>query len=475
MKFITENFLLETEIAQELYHDYAKEMPIIDYHNHLPPAAIASNHQFANITEAWLHGDHYKWRAMRALGINEKYITGTASDQDKFLKWAETVPNTLRNPLYHWTHLELLRYFDIDELLTPKSGLEIYRKTSEKLQDKTHSAIGLLKQQNVELLCTTDDPLDSLEHHLSTGQNDLDIQMLPAFRPDKAYAVEDAKALVQYVERLADLTGISITSYQDYLDALKNRIAFFHQAGSRLSDHGLDQPYFFEPGAFNIETLFKKVLKGKALEHQEVHYFKFETLLHLCREYHKYGWTQQFHLGALRNTNERMLSTLGPDTGFDSIGDFQQASSMSKFLNELDKTNQLTKTILYNLNPSQNEVFATMAGNFNDGTVKGKMQYGSAWWYLDQLDGMEKQINTLSNMGMLSSFVGMLTDSRSFLSFPRHEYFRRLLCNIFGNDIEKGLVPKDIPFVGKMIQDISYHNAKSYFDFDGTKAKRGVE
>ncbi|WP_431126494.1 glucuronate isomerase [Flagellimonas flava] len=473
MKFITENFLLETEIAQELYHDYAKEMPIIDYHNHLPPAEIASNHQFANITEVWLHGDHYKWRAMRALGINEKYITGTASDQDKFLKWAETVPHTLRNPLYHWTHLELLRYFDIDELLTPKNGLEIYQKTSERLQDKTHSTLGLLKQRNVELLCTTDDPLDSLEHHLSAGQIDLGIQMLPAFRPDKAYAVEDVKTVMDYIERLADVTGISITSYQDYLDALRNRIAFFHQAGSRLSDHGLDQLYFFEQGDFDIETLFKKVLKGKALEIQEIHYFKFETLLHLCKEYHKYGWTQQFHLGALRNNNERMLSTLGPDTGFDSIGDFQQAQSMSKFLNELDKSDQLAKTILYNLNPAQHEVFVTMAGNFNDGTIKGKMQYGSAWWYLDQLDGMEKQINTLSNMGMLSTFVGMLTDSRSFLSFPRHEYFRRLLCNIFGNDIKKGLVPKDIPFVGKMIQDISYHNAKSYFDFDGNSTTAG--
>ncbi|MCL6266944.1 glucuronate isomerase [Flagellimonas myxillae] len=471
MSFITENFLLETEFAQELYHDYAKGMPIIDYHNHLPPDEIASNHQFKNITEVWLHGDHYKWRAMRAFGIDEKFITGSASDQDKFLKWAETVPNTLRNPLYHWTHLELQRYFGIDELLTPRNGLDIYQKTSEKLQEESHSTRGLMAQMNVEVLCTTDDPLDSLEHHLSARKNQKGTKMLPAFRPDKAYAVEDVRTFARFIERLADIVGSSITNYQDYLDALKNRIAFFHQAGSRLSDHGLDQLYFFDLGTFDIEILFKKVLAGKALEIQEIQYFKFETLHHLCKEYNEYGWTQQFHLGALRNNNERMLSTLGPDTGFDSIGDFAQAQAMSKFLNELDKTDQLAKTILYNLNPSQNEVFATMAGNFNDGSIKGKMQFGSAWWYMDQLDGMEKQINTLSNMGLLSCFIGMLTDSRSFLSFPRHEYFRRLLCNIFGNDIKKGLVPNDIPFVGRMIQDISYYNAKSYFDFDGRKAK----
>lgn len=466
MTFISEDFLLETPYAQELYHGYAKDMPIIDYHNHLPQDEIATNRQFANIAEVWLQGDHYKWRAMRAMGIDEKYITGNASDQDKFLKWAETVPNTLRNPLYHWTHLELQRYFGIDELLTPKNGLEIYQKTSQRLQEKSHSTLGLLEQMKVEVVCTTDDPLDSLEYHLSAQIRNQNIKLLPTFRPDKAYGVEDTKAFLVYIERLSEITGDSIANYQDYVEALKNRVAFFDSVGCRLSDHGLDQLYFSESGTFDVEVLFKKIMAGKSLEVAEIQYFKFETLQHLCKEYHKYGWTQQFHLGALRNNNERMLSTLGPDTGFDSIGDFAQARSMSKFLNELDKTDQLAKTILYNLNPSQNEVFVTMAGNFNDGSIKGKMQFGSAWWYMDQLDGMEKQINTLSNMGLLSCFVGMLTDSRSFLSFPRHEYFRRLLCNIFGNDIKKGLVPNDIPFLGKLIQDISYYNAKSYFDFD---------
>lgn len=465
MSFITDNFLLHNKYAQALYHDYAKQMPIIDYHNHLDPEQLASDHQFENIAQAWLAGDHYKWRAMRTLGIDEKYITGDANDKEKFQKWAEAVPYLVRNPLYHWTHLELQRHFGITELLSADNAKMMYRETSAQLQQKTHSALGLLNQMKVEVVCTTDDPVDDLRHHQKARKDNVRPTILPTFRPDKAYAVEDPISYCNYVAVLMQASGVTIASYADLLSALKRRIAHFHENGCRLADHGLEQLYYFEFNSFDIEKVFKKILSGKSLEIEEIRYFKFETLVHVCREYHKHGWVQQFHLGALRNTNERMLRQLGPDTGFDSIGDFQQGYPLSKFLNLLDSTDQLAKTILYNLNPAQNEVFATMVGNFNDGSVRGKMQYGSGWWYLDQLDGMEKQLNTLSNMGVLSCFVGMLTDSRSLLSFPRHEYFRRLLCNIFGNDIEKGLLPTDIEHIGSIVQDICYNNAKQYFDF----------
>ncbi|WP_421824517.1 glucuronate isomerase [Flagellimonas oceanensis] len=464
MTFIKENFLLETPQAEELYHGYAKEMPIIDYHNHLSPGHVANEHQFKNLTEAWLTDDHYKWRAMRACGIDETYITGNASDKEKFQKWAETVPFTLRNPLYHWTHLELQRYFDIDDLLTGKNAERIFRDTEERLQEKSHSALGLLQQFNVEVICTTDDPIDDLQHHRSAAHKNTSPKMLPTFRPDKIYAVEDNSAYRTYLEKLSEVSGTQITTYQDLVTALKQRMAFFHEQGCRLSDHGLEQLYHFEMNSYDIETIFGKLMNGHSLEIEEIQYFKFETLVHLCREYHKLGWVQQFHLGALRNTNKRKLAQLGPDTGFDSIGDFPQAINLAKFLNTLESTGQLGKTILYNLNPALNEVFATMVGNFNDGSVRGKMQMGSGWWYNDQLDGMEKQLNTISNMGLLSCFVGMLTDSRSFLSFPRHEYFRRLLCNILGNDIKKGLLPNDHVYIGGLVQEICYGNAKDYFN-----------
>ncbi|WP_343487922.1 glucuronate isomerase [Allomuricauda sp. d1] len=465
MSFITDNFLLQNKFAEELYHGYAKPMPIIDYHNHLNPEHLANDHQFENMTQTWLAGDHYKWRAMRTMGIDEKFITGQVSDEEKFQKWAEVIPYLVRNPLYHWTHLELKRYFGIDELLSADNALSVYENTSSQLQQKSHSALGLLNQMDVEVLCTTDDPIDDLRHHQKTKKEHIRPNILPTFRPDKAYAVERNDSYLKYIEQLEEASGSTIASYEDLLSALKNRIAYFHDSGCRLADHGLERLYFFEPDAFDIQSIFKKILSKKTLEIEEVRYFKFETLVHLCHEYHKYGWVQQFHLGPLRNTNERMLQKLGPDTGFDSIGDFQQAYPLSRFLNLLDSTDQLAKTILYNLNPSQNEVFATMAGNFNDGSIKGKIQYGSAWWYSDQLDGMEKQLNTLSNMGVLSCFIGMLTDSRSLLSFPRHEYFRRLLCAIFGNDIEKGLLPKDMAHTGKIVQDICYNNVKAYFEF----------
>ncbi|MFN3802782.1 glucuronate isomerase [Belliella pelovolcani] len=464
-KFLTEDFLLKSEFAKILYHDYASKLPIIDYHCHLSPKDIATNRKFNSISEVWLAGDHYKWRAMRTLGVNEQYITGNATEEEKFQKWAETVPYTLRNPLYHWTHLELQRYFGIQELLGPDTGANIYKQTTALLQTPEYHTQGLLKKMNVELVCSTDDPVDNLEFHKIAESSSPNTKLLPAFRPDKVYAVEHPQSYNVYLQRLSDSSGVSINQYDDLLSALQNRIEFFHSNGGSLSDHGLEQLYYFELGTYDIQIIFSKVISGKSLDQQEIQYFKFHTLYELCKMYHAKGWTQQFHLGALRNTNERMLGLLGPDTGFDSIGDFSQARALASFLNLLDGTDQLTKTILYNLNPSDNEVMATMIGNFNDGSVKGKIQFGSAWWFLDQKDGMEKQINSLSNMGLLSCFVGMLTDSRSFLSFPRHEYFRRILCNLIGQDVANGELPADEAWLGKIVSDISYYNAKNYFNF----------
>ena len=463
--FLTKDFLLQTDFSKKLYHNFAKDLPIIDYHNHLPPNEIATDKQFKNITQVWLYGDHYKWRAMRAFGINEKYITGDASDKEKFLKWAEVVPFTIRNPLFHWTHLELKAYFGIDEILSPENAEDIYEKTSKILQEKTHSANGLLKLMNVESICTTDDPIDSLEHHIAIQKDASKVKTYPTFRPDKAFAVENVNTYNKYLLKLEKVVNSSINNYDALLSALENRIDFFNENGCRLSDHGLGQLYFFETEKYDISLLFDKIKANKNLSEEEVFFFKSKTMIALGKMYHKKGWTQQLHLGAIRDNNKRLLSKLGPDTGFDSIGDFSQAEALSGYLNTLDSTNQLTKTIVYNLNPSNNEVFATMVGNFNDGTVKGKVQFGAAWWFLDQKDGMEKQIDTLSNQGLLSCFVGMLTDSRSFLSFPRHEYFRRILCNVIGNDVENGELPNDEKFLGKIVSDICYYNAKDYFNF----------
>lgn len=463
--FLSEDFLLKNEYARVLYHSYAKELPIIDYHNHLPPSEIAQNRIFENTSKIWLAGDHYKWRAMRTLGISEKFITGAASDREKFIKWAETVPYTLRNPLYHWTHLELQRYFGIDSILNASNAIKVYEETSAMLQEQNFSAQGLLSRMNVEVICTTDDPVDGLENHIDFYDQNTDFQMYPAFRPDKSFAVENTGTYLRYLEKLGIASNISIESYDSLLAALQNRIDFFHQRGCRLSDHGLEQLYFFTEGAFDIDQLFGQLMAGKSLSMAEIKFFKFSTLRSLCKMYHSKGWVQQFHLGALRNTNTRGLATLGPDTGFDSIGDFEQAKSMAEFLNALDLHDQLTKTVIYNLNPRDNEVVASMIGNFNDGSIKGKIQFGSGWWYLDQKDGMEKQLNSLSNIGLISCFIGMLTDSRSFLSFPRHEYFRRILCNLFAEDVANGELPWDEKWLGKMIQDICYFNAKSYFDF----------
>jgi glucuronate isomerase len=464
--FLNEDFLLDTKTARHLYHHYAEGVPIIDYHCHLPPEQIANDLNFENLTRIWLYGDHYKWRAMRANGIDEAYITGNKTDLEKFEAWAATVPYTLRNPLYHWTHLELQRYFDIHEILSPQTAKRIYDECTEKLQSPEYSVRNLLKNRNVETVCTTDDPLDNLSHHQQIKRDHYGVKVLPAFRPDKAMQADNVPALGKYIRQLEIISGTDICDFNTYLEALKQRHAYFAANGCCVSDHGLEQLYSGSYTEQEIRTIFLKIVAQKELSHDEVLKFKSAMLYHFAIWDHDKGWVQQYHLGALRNNNSRALTEIGPDTGFDSVGDFAQGRSLSKFMNRLQAENKLTKTILYNLNPGDNEVMATMAGNFNDGSVAGKIQFGAAWWFLDQKDGMSKQLNTLSNMGLLSRLVGMLTDSRSFLSYPRHEYFRRLLCNLFGNDIENGELPHDLEWTGKIVQDICYYNAKTYFGFD---------
>ncbi|MDT0649532.1 glucuronate isomerase [Autumnicola edwardsiae] len=462
--FITDNFLLQNKYAQELYHNYSADQPIIDYHNHLPPKEIAEDRKFDNITQVWLAGDHYKWRAMRTLGVDEKYITGDASDKEKFMAWAKTVPHTLRNPLYHWTHLELKRYFGIDELLNEESGERIYEEVNRQLQQPENSCRGLLKKMNVETVCTTEDPTDNLQYHQQIAKEDIGIKVSTAFRPDKAVLI-DAEGFNEYLDKLAKVAEMEIDSYEDLQNALRKRIDYFDANGCKLCDHGLNYVSFEKYTEEEIAGIFRKKREGEDISNLEAEKFKTAILLFLGENYHEKGWVQQFHLGALRNNNKRMLKELGPDTGWDSIADYSQAENLSGFLDTLDGKDKLPKTILYNLNPSDNEIFATMIGNFNDGSVKGKVQLGSGWWFLDQKDGMERQMNALSHMGLISCFIGMLTDSRSFLSFPRHEYFRRVLCNLFGKEMESGELPNDMELVGKTIADISYHNAKEYFSF----------
>ena len=466
-EFINENFLLQTETAQKLYHEHAKQQPIIDYHCHLNPEFIANDRKFANLGQIWLEGDHYKWRAMRTNGVDERYCTGKdTSDWEKFEKWAETVPYTMRNPLYHWTHLELKTAFGVTKLLNLQSAREIFDICTEKLHTPEYSARGLMKLYNVETVCTTDDPVDSLEYHIALKNEGFDVKVLPTWRPDKAMAVENPTEYRTYVEKLSDVSGINISNFADLISALRKRHDFFASVGCKLSDHGIEEFYAEPYTQQEIETIFNKVYGGTNLQLGEIIKFKSAMLYEGALMDWEKGWTQQFHYGAIRNNNSRLFGKLGADTGFDSIGDFTVAKSMSRFLDQLDKSNQLAKTILYNLNPRDNDLITTMIGNFQDGSVAGKIQFGSGWWFLDQKTGMEAQLNSLSNLGLLSRFVGMLTDSRSFLSYPRHEYFRRILCNLIGNDVENGLLPaSEIDFLGKMVEDISYFNAKKYFEF----------
>lgn len=465
-KFLDQNFLLNTNTAQQLYHKHAAAMPIIDYHCHLPPDQIANDINFNNLTHVWLYGDHYKWRAMRTNGIDESYCTGNKSDYEKFEKWAATVPYTVRNPLYHWTHLELQRYFDVNDLLNERTARKIYDACTEKLQSKEYSVRNLLRKMNVKVVCTTDDPVDSLEHHKKIKDDGFEIKILPAYRPDKAMNADDATAFNDYVSKLEAAAGTSIGSYNEYLDALKKCHDFFATMGCSVSDHGLEQVYAEEYTEAEIKAAFDKVRSGKQLSAEEKLKFKSAMLYQFAIWDQEKGWVQQYHLGALRNNNSRKMHQLGADTGWDSIGDFSQGRALAKFFDRLDANDKLAKTIIYNLNPADNELMATMIGNFNDGSFAGKVQFGSAWWFLDQKDGMIRQMNALSNMGLLSRFVGMLTDSRSFLSYPRHEYFRRLLCNLFGDEIENGELPEEeTEWIGKIVENICYNNAKQYFNW----------
>ncbi|MDR1723363.1 MAG: glucuronate isomerase [Tannerella sp.] len=465
-QFMDENFLLETATAQELYHNHAAKMPIIDYHCHLVPKMVADDYRFRSLTEIWLGGDHYKWRAMRTHGVAERYCTGDATDWEKFEKWAETVPYTMRNPLYHWTHLELKTAFGIDRILKPETAKEIYDACNQKLVLPEYSARGLMRRYRVEVVCTTDDPVDTLEYHIATRESGFEIKMLPTWRPDKAMAVENPVNYRAYIEKLSAASGVSISSFGDMIEALRQRHKFFASQGCKLSDHGLEEFYAEDYTDAEISAIFNKVYGGQALTRDEIVKFKSAMLIVFGEMDAEAGWTQQFHYGVIRDNNTLKFKQLGADTGFDSIGEFSTAKAMAKFFDRLNSAGKLAKTIIYPINPSANEVIATMIGNFQDGETAGKMQFGSGWWFLDQKDGMEKQMNALSTLGLLSHFVGMLTDSRSFLSYPRHEYFRRTLCNLIGRDVENGQLPaSEIDFIGQMVENICYGNAKKYFDF----------
>jgi len=463
-KFLEKDFLLYSDTACDLYHNHAEKLPIIDYHCHLIPQMIADNYQFADLTEIWLGGDHYKWRAMRANGVSEEYITGDKPSYEKFEKWAETMPYAMRNPLYHWTHLELSRIFGVDKILKPETAREIYEECSAKLQTPEFRARAIMERLNVEVVCTTDDPIDSLEHHIAIRESGFKVKVLPTWRPDKAMTINDAEIYNKYLAQLEAASDVSIGTFADLIGALKKRHDFFAAQGCSLADHGLSTFCAADYTLAEIEAIFAKVRSGKNPTEEEVRKFCSAMLYELAVMDASTNWVQQFHIGVIRNNNKRMFRQIGPDTGYDSIGDYEVAAEMNKFLSRLDEDGVLAKTILYNLNPRDNELIVTNAYNFNDGSVPGKMQFGAGWWFLDQLDGMEKQMNALSTLGLLSRFVGMLTDSRSFLSYPRHEYFRRLLCDLLGRDVESGKLPSsELPFIRQMVENISYYNAKQYF------------
>jgi len=469
-KFINDDFILQTKQAQELYHNYAKDMPIIDYHCHLPPQEVAENKTWTNLTEIWLNGDHYKWRTMRSNGIEEIFCTGDASDYEKFEKFAETMPKLIRNPMYHWCHLELARYFDIDDLLlSPDTAKEIWDRTEAIIKKDNFTSRNLMKDSNVVLTCTTDDPLDSLEYHIAVKESGFEVQMLPTWRPDKAMAVEKKEVFVPWVEKLEELTSTKVSNFDDFMSAINQRMDHFESVGCKLSDHGVETVYAEDCSKADADAIFDKARAGKDLSKEEVLKFKSIALYELTLMNAERGWTQQIHYGAIRNNNTKMFEKLGPDTGFDSIGDFEIGKPLSKLMDKLNMQDKLAKTILYSLNPRDNYLLATMLGNFQGSEIPGKIQLGSGWWFLDQIDGMTQQIEAVSQEGLLSRFVGMLTDSRSFLSYTRHEYFRRILCNILGDDMAKGLIPNDIKLVGNMVKDISYNNAATYFGFDNLK------
>ena len=463
--FIHENFLLQSETAQHLFHDHAKKLPIIDYHCHLNPQEVASDHKFRSITELWLGGDHYKWRALRTNGVAEKFITGDASDWDKFQKWAETMPYCMRNPLYHWTHLELKTCFGIDKVLNPQTAREIYDECNEKLASPEFSARNLMLHYNVEAVCTTDDPVDSLEYHKQIRESGFKVKVLPTWRPDMAMTVENPAAYREYIDKLAKVSGVSINCFDDIVKALLVRHKYFEEQGCRLSDHGMEEFYADDFTASELDAIFAKVYGGTALTDQEIRKFKSAMMLEFKMDADT-GWTQQFHYGVIRNQNTKMFNLIGKDTGFDSMAQVMTAKSMNRYLDRLNSMDKLTKTIIYNLNPSDFEMVGTTIGNFQDGSVPGKIQLGAGWWFLDQKNGMEQQMQVLSMLGLLSRFVGMLTDSRSFVSYARHEYFRRILCNLIGNDVVNGEIPSsEMPRIEQMIEDISYFNAKKFFNF----------
>ena len=462
-RFIDKNFLLQTETARYLYHEFAENKPIFDFHCHLPAKDLAEDICYDNIGQAWLAGDHYKWRLMRSNGITEKFCTGNATDYEKFEKWAETIPMAIRNPLFHWTHLELQRYFNIDTVLSPKTCKKIYGQCSTLLQSPEFSVRNLLLKMNVKLICTTDDPIDSLEYHKKIKDDGYKVKVLPTFRPDKAMAVEKTTHYVNYISKLSEISGIEIKNFSSLIEALNVRHKFFHDRGCRIADHGILSFWAETYTNVEIEKITTNVLSGKGLTDREVSKFKSAFLYECAKLNYNRGWVQQFHIGALRNNNSRLFNKLGPDIGCDSIGDYTYGDKMVKFLDRLDQSGELTNTIFYNINPRDNELIASIIGSFQDSSFPGKMQFGPSWWFLDQIDGMTKHINTISNLGLLGRFIGMTTDSRSFLSYPRHEYFRRILCNLIGSDVENGEIPSDMDMLGKIIEDVCYNNAFDYF------------
>jgi len=461
--FLSEDFLLDNPTARILYFEHAAKMPIYDYHCHLPAKDIAEDKQFTNLSEIWLRGDHYKWRLMRVNGIDERFITGDAPDYEKFQKWAQTLPFCIANPIYHWTHLELKRYYGIKKILSPDTAQEIYQSANQMLQSKDFSVKNLLRKANVKLICTTEDPLDSLEYHRALKKDGFEVSVHTTFRPDKAMNLDNLPELNRWIDSLRQITNVDVKDFQSYIEAIRIRHNFFHQNGCRLSDHGLDRVYSEDYTAEEIEKIFLLIIKGKEITGIQKDKFKSAMLYEFALMDYERKWAQQFHIGALRNINTKMFGALGPDSGYDSIADFPIAAPLAKFLDRLARAEKLTKTIIYNLNPADYEPIASIIGGFQDGSFPCKIQVGPAWWFLDTKDGIKKHLRTLANFSILSHFIGMLTDSRSFLSFVRHEYFRRILCNFIGSEVESGLLPNDISFIGQIVRNICYNNARTYF------------